>query len=208
MHDSEIETLIHCTEIWRFRSAQHRYVAASTVHHAETFPVKRHIHGGGGGGVGGFWENVLNWDNDPLTIPPGPTHGSFGGYLLPVSSSPPSLPETTCPSQPVNISTELLLIKKKTKFSSYIRKSKRERLQSRIWLTASSYTVIRFVWVSAKFSTCTIIGVNGTLFEDKMRRFQGECAHFSFNKCPIYTHDGASAKFSTNSHQTDSSVCD
>jgi hypothetical protein len=36
--------------------------------------------------------------------------------------------------------------------------------------------------------------------------FMGECAHFSFNKCPIYTHDGASAKFSTNSHATDNSV--
>ncbi len=39
-----------------------------------------------------------------------------------------------------------------------------------------------------------------------MRRFKGECAHFSHNKCPIYTHDGASAKFSTNSHETDYSV--
>ncbi len=29
MHQSDIETLIHCTEKWRFRSAQHRYVAAS-----------------------------------------------------------------------------------------------------------------------------------------------------------------------------------
>jgi hypothetical protein len=26
-------------------------------------------------------------------------------------------------------------------------------------------------------------------------------AHFSFNKCPSYTHDGASAKFSTISHE-------
>jgi hypothetical protein len=39
-----------------------------------------------------------------------------------------------------------------------------------------------------------------------MRRFMGECAHFIFNKCPIYTHDGASAKFSTNSQETDNSV--
>jgi len=31
------------------------------------------------------------------------------------------------------------LIKKKTKFSSYLRKSRRERLQSHIWLTVSSY---------------------------------------------------------------------
>jgi hypothetical protein len=45
-----------------------------------------------------------------------------------------------------------------------------------------------------------------TLIEDKMRRFKSECAHFSFNKCPIYTHDDASTKFSTNSHKTDNSV--
>ncbi len=50
--------------------------------------------------------------------------------------------------------------------------------------------------------------VNGTLVEDKMRRFQGECEHFRFNKCPIYTHDGASAKFSTNSHEMDNSEFD
>ncbi len=47
---------------------------------------------------------------------------------------------------------------------------------------------------------------NGTRVEDKMRRFKGESAHFSFKKCPVYTHDGASAKFSTNSHETDYSV--
>jgi hypothetical protein len=39
-----------------------------------------------------------------------------------------------------------------------------------------------------------------------MRRFKGECAQFSFTRCPIYTHDGASAKFSTNSQETDSSA--
>ncbi len=48
--------------------------------------------------------------------------------------------------------------------------------------------------------------VNGTLVEDKMRRFKGECEHFSFNKCPIYTHDGASANFSTNSQEMDNSA--
>ncbi len=48
--------------------------------------------------------------------------------------------------------------------------------------------------------------VNGTLVEDKMRRFKGECEHFRFNKCPIYTDDGASAKFSTNSQEMDNSV--
>ncbi len=76
-----------------------------------------------------------------------------------------------------------------------------EQLQSHIWLTASwyigkyiahfliyyrnpflIYTVIRFVWVSAKFGTCTVMSVNGALVEDKMRRFKGECAHFSFQK--------------------------
>jgi hypothetical protein len=39
-----------------------------------------------------------------------------------------------------------------------------------------------------------------------MRRFKGECAHFRFIKCPIYTHDGASVKYNTNSHETDNSV--
>ncbi len=60
-----------------------------------------------------------------------------------------------------------------------------------------TYTVIGFMWVSAKFGICTVVIVNGTLVEEKMRRFKGECAHFSFNNYPIYTHDGASAKLST-----------
>ncbi len=50
------------------------------------------------------------------------------------------------------------------------------------------------------------MSVNGTLVEDKMRRIKGECSHFSFSKCHIYTDDGASANFSTNSHETDYSV--
>jgi hypothetical protein len=50
------------------------------------------------------------------------------------------------------------------------------------------------------------VRVNGTLVEDKMRGFKGECEHFRFNKSPIYTHDGASAKFSTNSQEMDNSV--
>ncbi len=50
------------------------------------------------------------------------------------------------------------------------------------------------------------MSVNGTPVEDKMRRIKGECAHFSFSKCHIYTDDGASANFSTNSHETDNSV--
>jgi hypothetical protein len=39
-----------------------------------------------------------------------------------------------------------------------------------------------------------------------MFTFTLESTHFIFNKSPIYTHDGASAKFSTNSHETDYSV--
>jgi hypothetical protein len=60
--------------------------------------------------------------------------------------------------------------------------------------------------VSSKFGTCTVVSVNSTLVEDKMHTLQGECAQLSFNKSPIYTHDDASAKLSTNSHETDNSV--
>ena len=69
------------------------------------------------------------------------------------------------------------------------------------------WTVIRFVWVSANFGSCTVVSVNGTLVEDKMRKFKGECANFNFNKkCPIYTHHRASAKFTINSLEADYSV--
>jgi hypothetical protein len=40
----------------------------------------------------------------------------------------------------------------------------------------------------------------------KMCTLTLESTHFNFNKCPIYTHVGAIAKFSTNSHETDCSV--
>jgi hypothetical protein len=49
---------------------------------------------------------------------------------------------------------------------------------------------------SAKFGTCTILGLNGTLIEAQMFTFTLECTHFIFNKCPIQAHDGANAKFS------------
>jgi hypothetical protein len=39
--------------------------------------------------------------------------------------------------------------------------------------------------VSAQFSTCTIVGLNGTLVEAKMLTFTLECMHFIFIKCPI-----------------------
>jgi len=81
----------------------------------------------------------------------------------------------------------------------------------RIPVVAGSYqkwacTVIRFMRVSATFGNCTVVSVTETLVEDKMRRFKSECAHFSFNKCPVYTDVDASAKFGTNSHERDNSV--
>jgi hypothetical protein len=39
-------------------------------------------------------------------------------------------------------------------------------------------TVIRFVWVSAKFGTCTVESVNGTLVAAKVRK----CAHSPLNQ--------------------------
>ncbi len=82
----------------------------------------------------------------------------------------------------------------------------RKSLKIKFLYISREYTVNRFVWVIARFGTCTFVSVNLTLVEDKMLWFQGECAHFSCNKCLIYTLDGASAKFSTNSHDTDNSV--
>ncbi len=60
----------------------------------------------------------------------------------------------------------------------------------------------------AQFGICTIVSLNGNgrLVETKMCTFTLESTHFIFNKCPIYNHDGASIKFSTNSHETDYSV--
>ncbi len=37
----------------------------------------------------------------------------------------------------------------------------------------------------AKFGICTVVGLNGTLVEDNMHTFKGECKLFSFNKCPF-----------------------
>ncbi len=50
------------------------------------------------------------------------------------------------------------------------------------------------------------MSVNETHVEAKMCTCTLESTHFIFNKCPIYTHDSANAKFSTNSHETDYSV--
>jgi hypothetical protein len=40
-----------------------------------------------------------------------------------------------------------------------------------------------------------------------MRGFKGEGLHFSLNKCPFYTHDGASAKFITDSYTRNGLPC-
>jgi hypothetical protein len=50
------------------------------------------------------------------------------------------------------------------------------------------------------------VSVNGTPVEAKLCTFTLESTHFIFNLCHTYTHDGASAKFSTNSQETDYSV--
>jgi hypothetical protein len=50
------------------------------------------------------------------------------------------------------------------------------------------------------------MSVNKTVVEAKMCTVTLESTHFIFNKCPIYTHVGASAKFSSNSYETDYSV--
>jgi hypothetical protein len=57
--------------------------------------------------------------------------------------------------------------------------------------------------VSAKFGTCTVVIVNRTLVEAKLCTFALECMHFILKKSPIYTHDGASVKFSINLQETD-----
>ncbi len=46
----------------------------------------------------------------------------------------------------------------------------------------------------------------GHLLQLKMCTFTLESTHFIFNKCPIDIHDGASAKFSTKSHESVYSV--
>ncbi len=50
------------------------------------------------------------------------------------------------------------------------------------------------------------MGVNETVVDAKMCKFTLESTHIIVTMRPIYTHDGASAKFSTNSHETDYSA--
>ncbi len=60
--------------------------------------------------------------------------------------------------------------------------------------------------VDAKFGTCTVVGLNGTLVEAKMFTLTLECTHFFFNKCPIETHNGANATLRTSCEGTDYSA--
>jgi hypothetical protein len=66
------------------------------------------------------------------------------------------------------------------------------------------------VWFAASSTLLSVfreLVLNLELVEAKMCALPLESAHFIFNKCPFYTHDGTSVKFSTNSHETDYSVC-
>ncbi len=47
------------------------------------------------------------------------------------------------------------------------------------------YTIIRFVSTSAKFSICTVMGLNETLLEDKMRKFKGGGEHLASTSVPF-----------------------
>ncbi len=62
-----------------------------------------------------------------------------------------------------------------------------------------------FFRFSAKFGTCTVVSV-GPLLKLKCAHSPLNLRNFIFIKCTIYTLDGASAKISTNSHETDYSV--
>ena len=48
--------------------------------------------------------------------------------------------------------------------------------------------------VICEFGTCIVMSLNRTLVKDKMRTCKGECAQFSFSKCPIDSHGGAGAE--------------
>ncbi len=65
-------------------------------------------------------------------------------------------------------------------------------------------TVIHFVSISAKFSR--VEGHMGHLLKLIHAHSSSQSAYFSFNKCPIYTHNGANDTFSTNWYETDYSA--
>ncbi len=68
------------------------------------------------------------------------------------------------------------------------------------------YTVIRFVRVSPKFGTYTVVSVNETLLEDKMCTSLSNLLILSSTSVPVILTTGESAKFSTNMKETDYSV--
>jgi hypothetical protein len=77
---------------------------------------------------------------------------------------------------------------------------------SKMWISNGELSVSCELVLNLKFSTCNVVSVNLTLVIPKMFIFTLKSTHFIFNKCLIYTHDGASAKFNINSHETDYSV--
>ncbi len=52
----------------------------------------------------------------------------------------------------------------------------------------------------------TVESINETHVEDKLCTFTIEYTHFILSQCPIYTHEGASAKFSINLQEIDYSA--
>jgi hypothetical protein len=47
------------------------------------------------------------------------------------------------------------------------------------------YSVIPFVSIGGKFGIYTVVGLNGTLVEDKLNIGILEYAYFGINKCPV-----------------------
>ncbi len=77
----------------------------------------------------------LPWPEHPLS-----RHRMPAAWPAPSPPSPPPGPPAhQCPH---SRATGHTMIKKNTKFFSYLKKSRRKRLQSHIWLKASSYLII------------------------------------------------------------------
>ncbi len=69
-----------------------------------------------------------------------------------------------------------------------------------------AYTVIRFVTISAEFGLCTMVGLNVTLVEAKMRIWDTWMCVFKFQQVSHLNPDGENAKFGKNWDETDYSV--
>ncbi len=75
---------------------------------------------------------------------------------------------------------------------------------SEVFFSMAAHTVIRFVSISAKIWHLHHRGSEwDTPSKLKKHTWALECSYFSFNKCPIYTHDSAISKFSISLEETD-----